>query len=153
MFPKRHAFFRSLVNSSLDSEIGVTSYCFLTRLSLFEGNPLRVQADAAPCACEWVWYIPLCSARDCVPRKWKLHVFARSRFIHWLRWSSTGLPYIILVNYISKRPLGIRSHSRNSSRLQVGTTIHHVKTEFRFVFEGDQKDSMKTGHTFEREKD
>ncbi|KAL2457131.1 Uncharacterized protein Fot_56542 [Forsythia ovata] len=59
----------------------------------------------------------------------------------------------ITLYYISKRPLGIRSHSRNSSRLQVGTTIHHVKTEFRFVFEGDQKDSMKTGHTFEREKD
>ena len=81
MLPKRHAFFRSLVNSSLDSEIGVTSYCFLTRLSFFEGNPLRVQADAAPCACEWVIYLYLCSARDCVPRKWKLHVFGRSRLM------------------------------------------------------------------------
>lgn len=29
-----------------------TSNCFLTRLSLFDGNPLRVQADAAPCACD-----------------------------------------------------------------------------------------------------
>lgn len=44
MLPKRNAFFRSLVNSSLDSEMGRTSHCFLTRLSLFEGNPLRVQA-------------------------------------------------------------------------------------------------------------
>lgn len=81
MLPKRHAFLRSLVNSSLDSEIGVTSHCFLTRLSLFEGNPLRVQVDAAPCACEWVLNKPLCPARDCVPRKWKLHVFAPSRFM------------------------------------------------------------------------
>jgi hypothetical protein len=80
MLPKRHAFFRSLVNSSLDSEIGATSHCFLTRPSLFEGNPLRVPADAAPCAYKWVWYIPLCSARDCVPWKWKRRVFARSRF-------------------------------------------------------------------------
>lgn len=32
--------------------------------------------------------------------------------------------------------------------LVVGITIY---TEFRFVFEGNQKDSTKTGHTFERE--
>ena len=56
---------------------------------------------------------------------------------------------------------GIGSHSiksllqgcREDYALQVGTTIHHVKTESLVVFEGNQKDSRKTGHTFEREKD
>ncbi|KAL2514466.1 putative polygalacturonase [Forsythia ovata] len=41
------------------------------------------------------------------------------------------------------------NNSCKIKKTPVGTTIHHVKTEFRFVFEGDQKDSMKTGHTFD----
>lgn len=39
-------------SNSLDNEIEITSYCLLimTRLSLFEEDPLRVQVDAAPFA-------------------------------------------------------------------------------------------------------
>ena len=71
----------------------------------------------------------------------------------------------LLVIYLAtysfcKKALGIGSHSRKSllQRLQGGLGSaggHHYSScqDGLFVFESNQKDSTKTGHTFEREKD
>lgn len=78
MLPKRQAFLRSLVNSSLNKEIGRTSHSFLTGLSLFDGNPLCVQADAAAPVNGFDIYL---FARHVTVYPRKQHVFARSRFM------------------------------------------------------------------------